>query len=322
MNPILCVTEFTELTPGAVRVASGLAKSWGERIVLVRSVDEREQFSFELRSSLVAENWRRLAEEAERLRALGFEVDEKVLRGMPEEGVAQFAWNCGASLIVVGSTPAGRIDRWALGCLAEEIATTSQVPVLAVRPAAPFDAWLAGARPLHVFVGVDPVARPQAVLNRLDELLERGPCTLAAGFLPYPEYSHTPAMHAPAARRHHEFQAEADFTARLESELLARGAAIEKLELGRDVALGLVEHASRAGADLLVITSRPRIDGALWPPRCLARGVLRRAAMSVLCVPEADLEPARPEAVSRAGRGEATGRSRARIQPADPASRA
>ncbi len=304
MNPVLCVTEFNELTTGAIQVASRLAKNWREHVVLLRSVDEREQFPFGLRTSLVQGDWHRLAEEAGRLRALGFEVEEKVLRGEPEDGVAQFAWSSGASLIVVGSTPTGAIDRWALGCLAEEIATRSQVPVLAVRSAAPFNAWLEGAHPLNVFVGIDPVARPQALLNRLDEFRELGRCTVAAGFLPYPEYVHTPSLHAPAGHGDYEFQSEADFRALLEQELVARQTAIEKLALGRDVELALIEHASRAGANLLVITSRPRLDRTLWPPRCLARGILRRAPMSVLCVPETDLEPvhsiaAEPREISR-----------------------
>src|SRR5688572_12788951 len=139
MNPIICVTEFTERTVEAARVATALATRLGDRAVLVRSVDEREQFPFELRSRLVREDWRRLAKEAQQLRQLGFDFEEQVLRGNPEDGIAGLAWKSGARLVVVACAPTGTLDRWALGSLAEEIAATSMVPLLAVRSAETFE---------------------------------------------------------------------------------------------------------------------------------------------------------------------------------------
>jgi nucleotide-binding universal stress UspA family protein len=292
MNPILCVTEFTELTLEAARVSADLAQRWGERVVLVRSVDEREQFAFPLRSRLVQHDWRRLADESRRLRELGFEFDEKVLRGMPEDGVAQFAWNSRARLIVVGSPPVRPIDRWALGCLAEEIADTSLVPVLAVRSAAPFMTWLRNDRPLRVYVGVDPAERADAVLNRLEELRAAGPCVMVAGDVAYPEVGHLRPEPPPSELRDHEFRP-SDRAEDVWTGLGARHVSVSDATAASRVASVLVEAASAEQADLLVVETHPHPDHALLPHRCLAAGVLRRAPMNVLCVPAPDIEPPR-----------------------------
>src|SRR5688572_28429835 len=203
MNPLICVTEFTELTVEAAKVAAALGQRLGERVVLVRSVDEREQFPYNLRARLVQQDARRLAEEAQRLRQLGFDFDERVVCGMPEEGISGLAWKSGACLVVVGCTPTAALEHWALGCIAEEISDTSLVPVLAVRSSAGFENWLAGNSRLKVFMAIDPGARPDAMLNRIDELRQMGECTVEASFVPYPE-KRTPASRGslPASGRH------------------------------------------------------------------------------------------------------------------------
>jgi nucleotide-binding universal stress UspA family protein len=300
MNPIICVTEFNELTIEAVKVAASFARHWGEPVVLVRSVDERGQFPFPLRSRLVQHDWRRLAVEAKELRRLGFTFEEEVVRGVPEDGIASFAWKSRARLIVVGCNPTHLLDRWALGSIAENICDTSLVPVLAVRSAAPFIPWLEGHHRLNVFAGFDPAARDDAVLNRLDELRGTGPCTITAGLVSDPEADHSKLEPAPVAYREHEFRAEQDDSVRaVSSDLAARDIAVRSVEGKNHPDAVLVAQANEAGADLLVLTSHPRTDLTLLPHRCLARGVLRRAPMNVLCVPEADIEPPRVASMAR-----------------------
>ena len=318
MNPILCVTEFTELTLDAARVATACARRWGEHVVLVRSVDERGQFPFPLRTRLVQHDWRRLAGEAARLRQLGFDFEEEVLRGIPEDGIAAFGWNAHARLIVVGCRPTRGLELWALGCLAEEIAARSLVPVLAVRSAAPFERWFEGGAPLNVYVGIDPAARPEAILYRLDELRALGSCAMSAGLVAYPEINHSRPEAAPAGLREHEFRPGRDATEAGWTEFAARNIAVSHVDSAGRAEAALVERASAAQADLLVITSRPHTEPELLPHRCLARGVLRRAPMSVLCVPEADLEPPRIAAeAQRAGAREA-GEFHPTAAPPDP----
>jgi nucleotide-binding universal stress UspA family protein len=269
-------------------------------VVLVRSVDERGQFPFPLRARLVQHDWRRLAVEAQELRRLGFTFDEEVVRGVPEDGIASFAWKSRARLIVVGCSPTHLLDRWALGSIAENICDTSLVPVLAVRSAAPFTRWLEAHHRLNVFVGLDPAARDDAVLNRLDELRDTGPCAITASLVTDPEADHSKLEPAPVAYREHEFRAEQDDSVKtVSNDLVVRDITVRSMEEKNHPDAALVAQANEAGADLLVLTSHPRTDLALLPHRCLARGVLRRATMNVLCVPEADIEPPRVAATAR-----------------------
>ena len=293
MKPILCVTEFDDLTVEAAKVAAAFARRLGERVVLVRSVDEREQFSFHLRSRLLQHDWRRLAREAQQLRQRGFDFDEKVVLGMPEEGIAGFAWRTAASLIVVGSRPTATLEHWALGCIAEEICDTSLVPVLAVRSAAPFESWLERDETLHVLAAFDPAARPDAMFHRLDELRQLGPCTITAAFVPYPENKGETSPAPPPDPNRHPFDMQTSFPEAMTHELEARGIAITRTRASSDCAGELVHAASEHAADLLVIESHPETDLALLPHPVLSHRVLCRAPMNVLCVPEPAIEPPR-----------------------------
>jgi nucleotide-binding universal stress UspA family protein len=290
MKPIICVTDFDGHTMRAATVASAFAQSWNQSVVLVHSVDEREQFPFQLRSRLLQHDWLRLAREAQELRELGFDFEEKVLRGLPEDGIGRFAWRERSPLIVVGCTPTPVVDRWALGSLAEEIADTALVPTLAVRSAECLTEWLEDRRTLNVFVGIDPAARPDAMLNRLAELRGMGPCTITGSHVTDPELDHSPPEHAPPLCREYESTAEKDFIEDVPADLVEWRIPAGSQDGGEKTAESLVERARRSGADLLVITSHPRNELSLLPHRCLSHGVLRTAPMNVLCVPEPDVD--------------------------------
>ena len=267
-------------------------------------MDEREQFPYNVRSRLIDQDRPRLAAEMQRLQQRGFEFETALLHGMPEDGIAGFAWHSRARLIVAGCTPTGIIEHWALGCIAEEITDTSLVPVLAVRSAAPLEAWFAINRPLNVFVGFDPVARPDAVLNRLDELCQMGPCKITSTIVAYPETRAKRATTERATAGCHEVKPDQTYRETLCRELAARNISVHHASPGRDVAEDLVDRAGEARADLLVIESHPRDDLTILPHLALAHGILRRAPMSVLCVPEPDIEP--PHSVARVQRDETT----------------
>src|SRR5688572_19456511 len=157
MNPIICVTEFSEHTQAAASAAAAMARRWNERILLVRSVDEREQFPLATRENLVIEDRARLAQEAARLRNSGIDCEEHVLLGAPEESIAAFAQRVQARLVVLGCPPLSRIDTWVLGSTGEQIATTTHVPLLLVRSDSPIIDWVVGRKPLRVYAFVDPV---------------------------------------------------------------------------------------------------------------------------------------------------------------------
>jgi nucleotide-binding universal stress UspA family protein len=294
MSPVICVTDFTELTLEAAKTAAAFARRWQEKVILVHSVDERELFPFHLRERLVAGDARRLSEQSRHLRQLGFEFEEIVLRGMPEDGIAPYAWRAGAGLVVIGSAPTATIEHWALGCMAEEVSDTCLVPVLAVRRAAPFETWLAGGAPLNVCVAIDPAARPAALLHRIDELLELGPCRISATFVHYPEGSAEPFSHphrenddgfAPLSAPNRDLAAS---TAR---ELAARNVVLGEPRIRSASAAELIGAASEARADLFMVTSHPQKDLSLLPHRSLCHDIVCHAPMSVLCVPEPAIEP-------------------------------
>jgi nucleotide-binding universal stress UspA family protein len=292
MNPVICVSDFTDLTLPALKTASTFAQRWNERVILVHSVDEREQFPYGIRERLIGTDGRRLQEDAARLRNLGFEFEAKVLRGMPEDGIAAFAWRSGAGLVIVGSAPMANVEHWALGCIAEEISATCLVPVLAVRSAAPFERWLAGVAPLRVWVAVDAAARPDALLHRIDELRELGLCIISATFVQYPENPAEFSTLSPTSRR--AFPANSELESEplkvAARELTARSAALTYRHSFRATATELIKDAGNAGADLIVMTSHPQKDLALLPHRSLCDDVVCHAPMSVLCVPEPDIE--------------------------------
>lgn len=170
MKPILCVTEFTEHTLEAVKAATAIARSWQAKVLLVRSVDEREQFPAPMRRGLVDDDRPRLAQEAEQLRAQGYAVEPHVLAGVPEDGVSSFAQRVEARLVVIGCPPMSRLDTWVLGCTAEQIALTAEAPLLLVRSAAPFSAWVAREKPLTVLAFIEAGGHASAIERTLAEL--------------------------------------------------------------------------------------------------------------------------------------------------------
>lgn len=90
-KPILCGPDFSGNAPHAAIVADALARRLGAPLILVRSADEREAFPDYLRSRLMDDDRPRLAQEAARLRGFGLAFEEKLLRAVPDDSVAQFA---------------------------------------------------------------------------------------------------------------------------------------------------------------------------------------------------------------------------------------
>ena len=89
-------------------MADALARRFGAPLIVGHSVDERGEFPENLRARLMNDDRPRLAQQAERLRARGLTFEEKLLRGVPEEDVADFAAQSGARLVVVGA-PGGTV---------------------------------------------------------------------------------------------------------------------------------------------------------------------------------------------------------------------
>ncbi len=124
-QPIVCGTDFSGSARHAAHFAAALAKRTGTRLLLAHGIDERAEIPPQYWRRLTAEDGPRLAEEAERLRADGFSVEERVVGAVPDDGVARCAENADARMIVVASSGMGAVGRALLGSVSERIAETA-----------------------------------------------------------------------------------------------------------------------------------------------------------------------------------------------------
>ncbi len=286
-RPIICGTDFSESAAHAATVADALARRLNAPLMLVHSADERGDFPDRLRTRLMSEDRPRLAQEAERLRSLGLIFEEKLLRGVPDEGVAQYAHEAGARLVVVGASGTGALPggRWVLGNIAERIAETSPLPTLVVRTAEPFVQWARGAHTLRVFVAVDFTATSDAALRWMAEWRQLAPCEITLGYVHSPseprgESAMPDAWLTPPARE----KLERDLREKAER-LLGVVPTIRVEPRAARVDAHLIALATQAGADLLVLgTHQWQNLQRLWHAS-VSRRVLHDAPMSIACIP-------------------------------------
>ena len=128
-RPIVCGTDFSATAREAVDLAAAMARQLDTKLILV--------YVEQLVASLVANPLlfeaailqRRgdLNDEAERLRDLGTEVEEKFVSGSPFDELAKAAKKSRARLVVLGAIGHGFARRLLLGSVAERTAETSPV---------------------------------------------------------------------------------------------------------------------------------------------------------------------------------------------------
>jgi len=294
-RPIICGTDFSENATEAVRVAAALAQRFSAPLILAHSVDERAEFPDHLRPRLMNEDRPRLAAEAERLRKLGLTFEEKLLSGAPDDGVASFAGKAQARLVVVAASGTGAFGRWVLGNIAERIAETSPVPTLVVRAAEPFLAWAREERALKVFVATDFTATADAALRWVAELRQTGSCEITLGYIDRPpqergELAILEAMRMVAERPEVRQALERDLREKAVRRLgVAPAIRVEPGSARVDA--HLIQLATEAGADLLVLGTHQWQGLDRLRHTSISRLILRDAPMSVACVPVPAVQP-------------------------------
>jgi nucleotide-binding universal stress UspA family protein len=234
-----------------------------------------------------------LEEEARRLAAVGATV-EVCPPDSPRspEALGALAEREGAALVVLlGGGLAEEAERLVRACAR---------PVLSLRTPEHLAAWVKGARPLKVALGVDASTPARAALAWAGRLGDLGPVEVVA------VHAYHPAE-ALAARgmphMAHDGEVPPALLAALERDvagwvapLAARVPVRVRLELaGGRVVDPLVDAAEAEGAELLVVgTHHRRGVSRLWS---VSHHALRLAPMSVLCVPTRATPPgARPQA--------------------------
>jgi nucleotide-binding universal stress UspA family protein len=289
-EPILCGTDFSEGATHAANAAAALARRFNAPLLLVHSVDERGEFPENLHARFIEERRPKLAAEAARVRGLGISVEEKVLGGLPRDGIAQCAASAKARMVIVASSGTGTVGRWMLGSVAERTAESSPAPTLVVRSSAPFEAWARGERALKVFIGVDFTASADAALRWVAALRRFGPCEVVAAYADWPPEERARmglAQPSPLVGNAPTVQQI------LERDLRDKAAGIlgdENVRIRVCGAWGradatLVELAIEEQADLIVIGTHQWHGMSRLRHGSVSRAILHHAPMSVACVP-------------------------------------
>lgn len=288
---IVCGTDFSEMAAHAATAAGCLAARMAGPLHLVHALDlEPEELHERPGHPLLLWAESRLQREAERLRALGAEVQTHAIAGHAEVVLRSAAHDHAASAIVVGAIGRRGNPSRKLGSRADRIARAAHVPVLTVRDSAPFLGWLQEGRPLRVVLGVDDSASVENAARWLDGLCRTGAVELTLAHLYWPPEAFN-RLGLEGIRSFVEADPELvktlarQFSQRLDGLLHAkiRTYRIEP-HLGR-LGDGLAALAAEVHADLLVVGSRARPALERFWDGSVARQALHAAAISVACVP-------------------------------------
>jgi nucleotide-binding universal stress UspA family protein len=291
--PIVCGTDFSATATEATNIAAAMARRLASRLVLVHA----DEF---YRSSLVPDptvieaaiSQRRieLNSEAERVRDLGTQVEEKSLFGTAFDELVATAAKSKARFIVVGAIGHGLARRLLVGSIAERTAETSPVPTLVVRPKSRLAAWIDGKRVLKVLVGYDFSAASDAALGWVNELGKIGKLETTVLYTNWPPDEARRLGYEgplPFAVNPKEIQKnlEGDLKKQI-AKLLPKQKVTAIVEPGWGTPEGyLFQIASRRNVDLIVVGTHQRRGLGRVLLGSVSRAVLHHAKVSVAVVP-------------------------------------
>lgn len=291
---IVCGTDFSPASVAACEVAALIASAYDEPLILVHAVatgtapapdDDARALEH-----LVSSAERELADLAKRLGAGGVQISTSARVGAAVEVLLTEIEQSGARFIVLGSV-GERGLKFLLGSTSDRIASRTPVPLFVIRGDFPAVAWLREKKPLRVAVAADLGPSTDATVEWASQLVERGPCEFVAMHVSWPpeDYARL-AIDAPM---------HLDRTHPLVEQVVRRemDSVASRLGNGNDTKIvvesnigktgaAIAQIATRERADLLVV-GRGREEGRHWWERSVSREVVREAAMSVVCVPEA-----------------------------------
>jgi nucleotide-binding universal stress UspA family protein len=293
--PIVCGTDFSATATEAINIAAAMARRLASRLILVHA----DQF---YRASLVpdptvieaAVSQRRveLNSEAERLRDLGTQVEEKSLFGTAFDELVATAAKSKARCIVVGAIGHGLARRLLVGSIAERTAETSPVPTLVVRPKSRLAAWIDGKHVLKVLVGYDFSGASDAALGWINELGKISKLETTVLYTNWPPDEARRLGYEgplPLAVNPSEIQKnlEGDLKKRI-AKFLPKQKVTAIVEPGWGTPEGyLFQMASRRNVDLIVVGTHQRRGLGRVLLGSVSRAVLHHAKVSVAVVPPA-----------------------------------
>jgi nucleotide-binding universal stress UspA family protein len=257
---IVCGTDFSEHSRAAGTVAVALASHAAPSdLWLVHVLDPATSaLDSAAEEAVTASAQKRLEEEAHGLEPRdGTRIHRMVIAGPASDALVRFAEAKKARLLVVASQGYGARPLYRLGGTSERVAQSTDLPVLVVRDAAPFEAWAKEERPLRVLLAIDWSRSAEPAIRWVKTLREAGPCDVVVGHVYYPGFS------GEGARRYGGSQCHSLLDRDPEAErVLARDLAARVGDLGgRGQVLFRPKHGlGRLGDHLLELAEAERAD--------------------------------------------------------------
>jgi nucleotide-binding universal stress UspA family protein len=284
IRTILCAVDFSDDSRRALRIAFGLAHRFSSSLVVLHVVDfllaqaaAAAYSEAQLRADARRELEGVVSEERRQAHADAPEPEIAVTVGPPERRICEYAQECAADLVVMGSQGLGGLRKAFMGSVAEKVLRGSEVPVLTVRASDDGEPWFDA---VFAAVGLDDaaghVARSAAWLAERLQL----PLTLVHVVTPltaFPQY--TNALETAEASRRQD----------AEHRLSALAAALpSRRPIGTVVRTGRpadeIAAAAAGSRPLLVIGMGGR--RLLHRPGSTAYRVFSIAEVPVLAIPE------------------------------------
>lgn len=289
--PILFGTNFSDDSRKAAEAMAAISARRKDTLLLAHALPSHQVAA--LGEPLRPMTQAALESEANRLRALGAQVEPLLLEGELHEVLARAAMERGCSLLAV-TAPTGHAPLFGVDLRASRLLPVSTRPILVIRDAERLLAWAKGNRPLRVMFGTDRTDTSAAAQGWLDWLLPLGPLELTAVQLYWPAEE---ALRFGLPPPQYAAQESAEVEQFLENEVCSRlgrwpgmpPRIIAQPSFGR-VADQLTGLAEQEGTDLLVIGShRRRGANKAWS---VSHHALRLATMSVAVVPSSGVPDA------------------------------
>jgi nucleotide-binding universal stress UspA family protein len=278
---IICGTDLSQASLGALAVARALATQQGEREVVLVHVVAGEPSNDEL-VALRA----RLEAHASTPRTPP--VRAEIVTGAADEALVAFAES--SDLIVIAAQ--SHLDRSfsRLGTTAARVIARTHVPVIVVRDPAPWLAFARGDRPLKILLGIDESATCDIGVQWTLGLGKRGPIEVVLGAIYYPDDAAThyglPARALVEADPEIERLMERDLIRRFRG--TAEGAASPGVTARARRGLGrigdhMVELAREEQVDAIVVGTGQKTG--LGRLGSVSSVIVQDAPASVICVP-------------------------------------
>ena len=188
---IICGTDLSEASSGALDVARALATQRGDtEVVLVHIVDPDAS---DVDDTQLAALRARLDAQAGAGRTgsgpgTGPAVRTQLLTGPIEETLVGVAETEASDLLIIAAHSHGQRQRQPrLGATAAKVIAITHVPVIVVRDPAPWIAFARGTRPLKILLGIDDSATCDLGVQWTLALGKRGQIDVVLGAIYYPD---------------------------------------------------------------------------------------------------------------------------------------